>query len=233
MIKPEDIATVYAMQGAKTLEGAAEVFMPRVERLARHLADLYGVEAQELVSASYVALWESLQRYDPARGELYRFVMTTVRHKLLDVVRQELPLDTRLWAKVQAMRKALADFEAEHGRMPSDAELAEKLGITRAQLDTLYEAESRLLGPVSVDAGDAGGIEHAPMDNPDRPLIVAEALATLPEREQKILYATYVGGYTTEEIASALGLEASWVRRLRGRALAKLRAYLLADAEDD
>ncbi len=224
-MNPDNVAAVYAMEGSASLEGMAETLLPHVEGIARHLADLYGVEAQELVSASYVALWEALRRYDPKRAELYRYVTVTVRQRLLDVVRRELPLDPRTWAKVQAMRRAIAEWQQAHQCAPTDAELSRVLGISLGQLDGLYEAEGRLLGPASVEVlGDLGDRESP--DGMDRRMWLAEALTTLPDREQKILYASYVGGYSTTEIAAALGVEASWVRRLRGRALTKLRAWL-------
>jgi DNA-directed RNA polymerase specialized sigma24 family protein len=76
---------------------------------------------------------------------------------------------------------------------------------------------------------EAGDIQDRGMPVDDQVTLQATleaALRKLPEREQRILYAVYVGGYTTDEIAGVLGLEASWVRRLRGRALAQLRAEL-------
>ncbi len=225
-MSPDEVAAVYAMEGAASLEGVAETLLPQAESIARHLADLYSVDAQELVSAAYVALWEALRRYDPKRAELYRYVTVTVRQRLLDVVRSELPLDPRTWTKVQAMRQVIADWQQEQQRAPTDAELSRALGMSPAQLDGLYEAESRLLGPTSVevlgDLGDGGGGDGGM----ERQIWLTEALATLPDREQKILYASYVAGYSTTEIAAALGVEASWVRRLRGRALSKLRAWL-------
>lgn len=224
-MNPDQVAAVYAMEGSASLEGMAESLLPHAEGIARHLADLYGVEAEELVSAAYVALWEALRRYDPKRAELHRYVTVTVRQRLLDVVRRELPLDPRTWAKVQAMRQVIADWQQAHERAPTDAELSRTLGISPGQLDALYEAEGRLLGPASVDVlGDLG--DDKSRDGMDRRMWLTEALGTLPDREQKILYASYVGGYSTTEIAAALGVEASWVRRLRGRALTKLRAWL-------
>lgn len=222
---PEEAGAAYTAQGQGTMDSILEAYVPQVEHMARHIAELYNLaDDQELISAGYEALWEALRKYDPARSDLPRYLMGTVRLRLLDVVRREMPLDTRLWAKVQEFRKVLAALTADLGRYPTDPEILAHTQWTSSRLSAMYEAENRLLGPVAYEDALAGRAEDA-LDA-EQSLLVKEALALLPEREQKILYALYVGGYTPAEVAEAWNLEVSWVRRLRGRALASLRAHL-------
>jgi RNA polymerase sigma factor for flagellar operon FliA len=223
----EQARAAYAMEGATNLENIAAAYLPKVERLAVRMADTYGLsDSDELVSAAHVALWEALLRYDPARADLHRYILVTVRQRLLDAIRRQSPLDHRQWQRLQALRAAWRRLEAEHGRAPTDGELAAALGLTSAKLEELFRLEAQATSPVPLD-GDAwqdGGFSVE--EQVTLAASLEAALQKLPDREQRILYAVYVGGYTTEEIAKALGLEASWVRRLRGRALAALRAEL-------
>lgn len=226
----EQARAAYAMEGVTNLESISAAYLPRVERLAARMADTYGLsDPDELVSAAHVALWEALLRYDPTRADLHRYILVTVRQRLLDAIRRQSPLDHRQWQRLQALRAAWRRLEAEYGRAPTDEELAAALGLPVAKLEELFRLEAQATSPVPLD-GDAWQDGAASVEEQVTLAASLEAaLRKLPDREQRILYAVYVGGYTTEEIAKALGLEASWVRRLRGRALAALRAELADD----
>jgi RNA polymerase sigma factor for flagellar operon FliA len=223
----EQARAAYAMEGVTNLETVAEAYLGRVERLAVRMADTYGLsDPDELVSAAHVALWEALLRYDPARADLHRYILVTVRQRLLDAIRRQSPLDHRQWQRLRALRTAWRRLEAENGRPPTDEELAQALGLSAAKLEELFRLEAQATSPVPLD-GEAWHDGAASLEEQVAwAASLEQALRKLPDREQRILYAVYVGGYTTEEIAQALGLEASWVRRLRGRALAALRAEL-------
>jgi RNA polymerase sigma factor for flagellar operon FliA len=218
----------YGTGGTDDPASIAAAYLPQVERIARRMADTYGLaDPSELVSASHVALWEIIQRYDPGRADLHRYVMVTVRQRLLDVIRQLSPLDHRQWQRLQQLREAVRRLEGDLGRPPTDAEVADALGVSAARLDELYRLEAQATSPAPLEPAEAEVSAGPPMDDQVALQATVEAaLRKLPDREQRILYAVYVGGYTSEEIAQVLGLEASWVRRLRGRALAFLRAEL-------
>jgi RNA polymerase sigma factor for flagellar operon FliA len=221
----------YGMEGYRDRESIAAAYLPRVERVALHMADTYGLtDPSELVSASHVALWETIQRYDPEKADLHRYIMVTVRQRLLDVIRKQSPLDHRQYQRLQQLRQTMRELEDELGRSPSEEELCQALGISPARLDELFRLEAQATSPVPLDAGDIQDRGVALDEAVALQATLEAALRRLPDREQRILYAVYVGGYTTDEIAQVLGLEASWVRRLRGRALAQLRA-MLADVE--
>lgn len=233
-MKEIQASRLYAMDGQLNLEVASAEYLPLVERLALRMADTYGLDdPQELVSAAHLALWETLIRYDPQKANLHRYVMVTVRQRLLDAIRQGAPLDHRQWQRLRALRQMWAELEERWGRPPTDLELARALAIPPAKLEELYRIEAQVSSPVPWDRAEAAAQESLSVEE----TVVLQsslesALQKLPEREQRILYAVYVGGYTTAEIAAVLGLEASWVRRLRGKALTALRAELAkVDAE--
>jgi RNA polymerase sigma factor for flagellar operon FliA len=223
----QQIRTTYGMEGLRDPESIAAAYLPRVERVALHMADTYGLsDPSELVSASHVALWETIQRYDPRKADLHRYIMVTVRQRLLDAIRKQSPLDHRQWQRLSRLRQTVRELEDELGRPPSDEEIMGVLGITQAKLDDLYRMEAQVSSPVPLDLGEVEDQSLAVADSVALKTTLEAALAKLPDREQRILYAVYVAGYSTEEIGQVLGLEASWVRRLRGRALAMLRAEL-------
>ena len=57
---------------------------------------------------------------------------------------------------------------------------------------------------------------------------LAPALATLPERERRILQLRFYGNQTQSQIAAQLGISQMHVSRLLARTLAQLRQQLLA-----
>ena len=221
------LRATYAMDGHRDLESVARTYLPRVERLALHMADTYGrLDPSELVSASHVALWETIQRYNPAKADLHRYIMVTVRQRLLDVIRKDSPLDHRQWQRLQQLRQTERRLSDESGQAPTDDQLAEAMSISRERLDDLYRMEAQAASPVPIESIEVQDREEAVDDRVALQTTLEAALQKLPEREQRILYAVYVAGYTTDEVAKVLGMDASWVRRLRGRALSRLRADL-------
>ncbi len=128
------------------------------------------------------------------------------------------------------MRKRLA-------RNPTDAELAEHLGVSAADLldaqraDLAFQASS-LSAPLS-DGADAGTLED--LLGGDDPQLettldmeaVWEHLGELPEREQRLLMMRFYGNMTQSEIGDQLGISQMHVSRLLAHALGYLRDRIL------
>lgn len=62
--------------------------------------------AQDVVQDVFVRLWNDPERFDPARGSLRAFLLSSVRSRAIDIVRSE---------------SSRRDREARHGRLGDDA----------------------------------------------------------------------------------------------------------------
>ncbi|MES9538508.1 SigB/SigF/SigG family RNA polymerase sigma factor [Actinomadura sp. NPDC000600] len=215
--------------------------------LVRSVARRYagrGEPVEDLEQAAFVGLVSAINRFDPARGirflaYAYPVVTGEVRRHFRD----------RTWGvkvsrRIQELRpmlhRAMTDFTAAHGRSPTAAELADRLGVGLEEtLDALVASEA--YRPLSLDAPAGGSEEGDPgtlgdslgADDPDLEGIVdAQALRPLldelPERERTIVLLRFFGNKTQSQIAAQLGLSQMHVSRLLAQTLKRLRQGLLA-----
>ena len=81
-------------------------------------------------------------------------------------------------------------------------------------------------GDSATELGDTLGTEDNEYELADLRASLGPALATLDEREQKILTLRFYGNLTQSEIAARVGVSQMHVSRLLARALTKLRGQL-------
>jgi RNA polymerase sigma factor for flagellar operon FliA len=144
--------------------------------------------------------------------------------------------------KAKKMEAIHVSYSLEHGREPTDEEVAEQMGLTidqynQALIDCSWVTVS-LDGLLDRDSSDEGS---APTELPADPneedftqrlekrqLIDAltGAVKQLPEREWLIVSLYYRDEMTMKEIAQILEISESRVCQLHGRALGRLRARL-------
>jgi RNA polymerase sigma-B factor len=123
----------------------------------------------------------------------------------------------------------------ELNRAPSVAELASRSRRTEEEvLEALdcaaaYTADS-LDAPTAEDRtlGDRLGGDDPALVDVELHESLGPALATLPERERRILQLRFFGNQTQSQIAAQLGISQMHVSRLLARTLAQLREQMLA-----
>ncbi len=124
---------------------------------------------------------------------------------------------------------------AEKGREPKIAEVAERLAMPAEQvvfaLDAIAEPVS-LFEPIYNDGGDPIYVVDQVKDEKagdqlwTEQLAIANALAALNEREQKIIGLRFFVGKTQMEVAEEIGISQAQVSRLEKNALLRLRKYV-------
>lgn len=139
------------------------------------------------------------------------------------------------------MRDASQDLTSELGRTPSEAELAERLGVTpeelrEARLAANAHTALSLDAPVGDEAdpaalGELLGEQEPGFDLATNMEAVTRHWQDLPGREQKILLLRFYGNQTQEQIAARLGVSQMHVSRLLARALGRLRSLLNGESD--
>ncbi len=219
-------------------ERAIEAWLP----LARHLANRYagrGEPADDLMQTAVVGLIKAVDKFDPAFGtDFAGYAIPTVIGEIKRHFRD------RTWAirvprRLQELRLAItaANNTLTHtlGRSPTVTDVAEHLEITEEEvLEGLegaraYNATS-LSTPMGTDGttelADTLGGEDEEYALTEARLALGPALASLDERERRILTLRFYGNLTQTEIAEQVGISQMHVSRLITRALAKLRGKL-------
>jgi len=198
------------------------------------------VDREELARAGALGLVEAARRYDGERGVPFeRFAAQRIRGAILDAVRSAdwAPRSVRMLAR--RMESAEQRLAARLGRVPDPAEVAEELGIDRAELDRLQD---RMFRSVVL------ALEHEVVDDHDEDLTLIDVLTDrsatepleeletrellgylrdavdlLPERQRLVVVGYFLEGRTSQELARFLGVTESRISQLRSEALEMLR----------
>jgi RNA polymerase primary sigma factor len=226
-------------------EELVEAFLPLIGRVARIYRGSETVTRLELMQEGVVGLLRALERYDPAMGvPFWGYAAWWVRQamqQLIGELTRPLVLSDRALRQLSQLKRAHGEYVAEHGREPSGNELAERTGLTHAQVGDMLALERvphSLEEPVRGAEGELGAfgdllvdplaahayeqlLDHAEIEQ------VRALLGSLNSRERMILRARYgLGGpeQSLRDVGEQLGLSAERVRQIEQRALGKLRA---------
>ena len=186
-----------------------------------------------------MALIKSVDRFDPDRGfEFVTFATKTIMGELKRHFRDRgwaVRAPRRLQELYLELGQTINTLSQELGRSPTVAELAVRMGVTEESVLETIEAGQGYRAS-SIDApGDEQeplsarlGSKDATLDAIADRTVLAEALSTLPAREQLIVRLRFFDGLTQSEIARAVGLSQMHVSRLLSSSLERLR-YAFAE----
>jgi RNA polymerase sigma-B factor len=216
-----------------------EAFLP----LAQHLANRFGGRGEpieDLVQTATVGLIKAVDKFDPERGaEFAAYAIPTIIGEIKRHFRDR-TWDIRVPRRLQELRldisEATSTLLQNLGRSPTVADIAEHLDLTEEQvLEGLegaraYNAVSLSArasdGDQSTELGDLLGAEDNEYELAELRVALGPAMATLDEREQRILTLRFYGNMTQSQIADQVGVSQMHVSRLLARALVKLRGQL-------
>jgi RNA polymerase sigma factor for flagellar operon FliA len=208
-----------------------------VTKLPPHL------DQQDLMSSAMIGLINAADRFDPARGVLFKtFAEQHVRGTILDELRSYDVLSRSMRDKYKRLERELRNLENRFGRNPTSEEVADELGIS---LDEYYELldDVHVFTFISLDdswEGDDGSplcladvLCEVDAKNPQQQVItmqLAEALGqaidTLPEKERLAVTLYYNEDFNLKEIGETLGLTESRISQIISQAMVRLRSRL-------
>ena len=196
-----------------------------ISRLRSHCGPAIAIEDMEQIAL--IALIESARRYP---GEINHgfipFAHQRINGAILDELRR---LDWRprsIRQKSHKFNTAIRDLTKEIGREPTDAEIAEKIGLTLPEYrellqashsETIQSLEEIILSGVNFENSE--NIIEQMMD--DEALL--NAISQLERREQVILSLYYQHELNLAEIAATLGLSESRICQLHKLTINKLQ----------
>jgi RNA polymerase sigma-B factor len=185
-----------------------------------------GLERNDLEQVAAIGLIKAARRYDPTMPtpfEAYAWLMIVgeLMHHVRDSERA-----IRIPRRVQGLERAFARAHEALlltlGREPSDAELAEALGVLAPAIVELRQARG-LAVPLRIDECGAERIAlGSSLDLEDR-ILVDDAFAALDRNERYIIVGIYLLGLTQLEIGRRLDLSAKRVSRMHQAALGRMR----------
>ncbi|WP_432492442.1 SigB/SigF/SigG family RNA polymerase sigma factor [Kineococcus auxinigenes] len=200
-----------------------------------------GEDLEDLQQVAAVGLVKAVEAYDPALGrEFAVFAVPTVSGELKRHFRDK-GWSIRPPRRLQELRPRLSsartELEQDLGRSPSISEVAAHLGVDVEEVSECMAATEQyhLHSLDELVAGADGtrpslldtlGDLDAALESTADHLTLAPLLASLPERDRRLLVLRFERGWTQSRIAEDLGVSQMQVSRLLQALLSRLRTAM-------
>lgn len=201
------------------------------------------VAIEDLESAGVIGLLQALRSYRPGSAASFEtFARFRIRGAVLDELRRMDWVPRSIHDKARRIQEALAELEQQRGRIPTEEEMAEHLGLDLdeylRQLEEVRPAAfvhlDSVLRPESGDSSTRH--ESISDDEEDMPgekvsrleliQLALERLQALPAIQQRVLALYYSEDLRLKEIAAIFGLTESRICQIHAQAILSIRSYL-------
>ena len=228
----------YGDKNAPALDALIEAYLPLVNRVLDRIAIRLPshVVVEDLAQTALIGLYKSIVDFDVDRGVPFEgYAYTRIRGAVLDELRANDHLSRSKREKVERIESIVAAWTAEHGEVPSNAEIAGELGLSE-------DAFCRLLDEAkpwcSLDAAESiDRSMHEMLADPqadavrgiqqhDLQQLLREGFRHLDAREQKILYLYYFEELRLSEIAAIFNLSEARISQIHALSVVRLRSVL-------
>ena len=201
------------------------------------------LDMEDILSSGMVGLIRAVEHFDPRRGVPFEsYAITCIKGAILDQLRSLDAVSRSVRQKAREIEKAMTALQTSLGRLPTDQEVAEYIGLDVES----YRKILAEIGPATLsldfvmgreEEGEGGGLLSTLEDtsSPDpvslaekRDLLdtLAEAISQLTDREKLLLSLYYKDELTMREISRVMGVSESRICQLHTRAILRLRAQL-------
>jgi RNA polymerase sigma factor for flagellar operon FliA len=198
------------------------------------------VDLDDLIHAGILGLFDAANKYNPEKQVVFSsYAKHRIKGAILDSLRQ---LD---WASRDMRRRhkqveaATRDLASTLQRAPTEAEIADKLGMGVDRWRTMM-LDLRNVGLISASTRSNENDDLPAPDFPSNPetqpdsicareqlrAVLTVAMKTLPERYQKVVVLYYTNEMTMKEIGGVLGINESRVSQIHKSALEKMQTAL-------
>ncbi|MDR3692114.1 MAG: FliA/WhiG family RNA polymerase sigma factor [Fimbriimonas sp.] len=201
-----------------------------------------GSDKEDLISAGVIGLIKAVDHYDPTRDVKFEtYAIALIRGAILEMVRQEDWVPRSIREKMRNLDRATCALENELGRLPSELEIAERMGIPTKEVSELMVRTTRTMvhsldevvgsssgeGPKLIDlVVDEGTDTEDEVEAREVRRILVQCTDRLPERERLVVSLYYDRGLTFREIGGVLGVSEPRAYHLHTQAMNRLRTSM-------
>lgn len=201
------------------------------------------IATEDLISYGTMGLMEAVERFDPDRGLKFEtYAVTRIRGAIIDQLRFQDWIPRGVRKRSKELVEAMHRLEEKLGRTATEEELATELNVPRAKLQTMIAESNNFLLSLDETYGHESSdskltlldtVEDANSPDPQGEFEanelrrrLAEAIASLPEREKLLIALYYHENMTLKEIGEVISVSESRVCQLHAQAILRLRSKL-------
>ncbi len=205
-----------------------------------------GLPLLDMINEGNMGLMRAVQRFDPKKGaKLSTYGAWWIKQSIKRGIANQgrtIRVPVHLVDRIAKIRRMSATLREELGREPSDAELAEAMGMTRRRVNELLEASQRTISldaPIGEDddtsfsekvRDEAMLTADQCMQSDQSHAMIREFVERLDEREQTILRYRFGldggGEKTLEQVGLHFGVTRERIRQIQNGAMSKLRRLI-------
>ena len=199
----------------------------------------YNVEYDDLVGYGVFGLIDAIDKFDYGKGIKFEtYASLRIKGEILDQIRRMDWIPRTVRQKQKQLDAAYKTIEERTGRLATDEEIADELGITLDELCDMQN-ETKVSNIISLDEYmEQGDIKVEPVETkeymqPDKVVekaelkkLLMEVLETLTEKEKKVILLYYYEDMTLKEISCVMEVSESRVSQLHSKALVKMKQKL-------
>lgn len=233
--KEQDIRDYFVLKYAplvKYVAGKISIGMPQ------------SIEFDDLVSYGVFGLIDAINKFDFNRGIKFKtYAMTRIRGAIFDELRSIDWIPRSIRQKAKQIEQVISELENKLGRTVEDDEIAQELGISNEEFQSLLNKLSGTsmlslndiwyLGDDSDELSILETLEAPETMNPDVMIekeeirdYIIDAIKKLPDKEKKVIVLYYYEDLTLKEIGEVLEVTESRVSQLHTKAIMRLRGRL-------
>ena len=197
------------------------------------------VDLDDLVHAGVLGLFDAVEKYDASKQvEFQSYAKHRIKGAILDSLREADYASRDMRRRQKKVEAVSQDFAAKLGRTPTEAEIADELGVSTDRWRRMA-MELRQLGLVSTtskDDSERNAEREFAADSSLQPDTLCErrelrstlgrAMGALPLRYQRVVSLYYTGQLTMKEIGDRLGVNESRISQMHKCALKKMQIVL-------
>jgi RNA polymerase sigma factor FliA len=246
-VRPEAVDVAWHRYRESGSPEARDVILDRYLHLVRYMVQRlvqsmpHSIEADDLVAAGTEGLLGAVDRFDPGQGTDFAvYALTRIRGAMMDFVRAMDPIGRVIRRRLRDAGRALSTLEQDLGHAASNAEAADRLGLsldryhglrsleaagTTVSLDRVDDHDDRhtaSAGTSMIDLSEIDPLSRALASEQVRKL--ADLVAGLPPVQRLVLQLYYVEDLNFREIAMVMDLSESRATQLHTAAVRTLRA---------
>ncbi|THF65977.1 RNA polymerase sigma factor FliA [Pseudothauera nasutitermitis] len=236
---------MYDAEGNLDKDHLVESYAPLVKRIAYHLMAKLpaSVDVEDLIQNGMMGLLDSINRYEDGLGAQFEtYAVQRIRGAMLDGLRENDWLPRSLRRDMRRIEGAIHALEQQHGRPPTEVELAEALDLPLGEYQRLLQDARGYQLVHFEDFTDGEGEDYFErhlgvhetnpadlLEDADMRSSLVRAIGELPEREKLVMALYYDEELNLREIGEVLGVTESRVCQLHSQAVARLRARVLGE----
>lgn len=199
-------------------------------------------DQEDLYGYGLIGLIQAIEKFSLERGVKFEtYAITRIRGSVIDALRSQDWVPRSVRSRARDVSEAMRQIESEFGRPATEEEVANRLGISPADLAHILSQESSPflsldeLVQVSDDGQSITWLDTMADDRPGPSQMLEEdefrdqlgkAIDSLPDREKLLLSLYYQEGLTLKEIGLVLNVSESRVCQLHTQAALRLRTWI-------